>query len=567
MNTERLLANFDRVADAPDAVRRLRSFVLDLAVRGKLVEQDPADEPASELLRRITTKKARQIKDAKFKPRKARSRPRQVPLDFATPRGWELVDLGSIALKITDGAHKTPTYVDHGVPFVSVKDFSSGKLDLSNTRFITHSEHQMLYKRCDPRRGDILLSRIGTIGKAVLVDTDVEFSLFVSVGLIRFDHANINPAFFQIVLKSPLVESEFDRIKVGGGTHTNKLNLGDLHTVAIPLPPLVEQHLIVIQVKKLMAVCDRLEETQTAWENTLDRLTKVTYARLSESDGDDNTFRSHAHSAFDALPALTARSDQVKRLRQVILDLAMRGKLVEQDPADESASKLVNRIAAEKAVSVNQIKLLRDFDADGLGSIPRKWWAVPLLTLGRWASGSGFPKREQGGKEGRYFFLKVSDMNLPGNEKFITTANNCIDGDAAKRMKAAIHPAGTIIFPKIGGAIATNKRRILTRGSAIDNNCLGITFSSHIDIEWAYLLMTYFDFTLYQVGTAVPALQQGTLATIPVALPPLAEQHRIVAKVDELMVLCDRLEASLDTAETSRHHLLESLLREALNSA
>ena len=156
-------------------------------------------------------------------------------------------------------------------------------------------------------------------------------------------------------------------------------------------------------------------------------------------------------------------------------------------------------------------------------------------------------------------------MNLPENEKYITTANNFIDGDAAKRMKAAIHPAATIIFPKIGGAIATNKRRILTRGSAIDNNCLGITFSSHIEIEWAYLLMTHLDFTRYQAGTAVPALQQGTLAAIPVALPPLAEQHRIVAKVDELMALCDRLEANLATGDNTRCRLLDALLHEVLS--
>ena len=135
----------------------------------------------------------------------------------------------------------------------------AGRLDLGNTRFIPLEEHEALYERCDPRRGDILLGRIGTLGKAVIVDTDVEFSLFVSVGLIRFDHAYIHPVFFRIVLNSPFVEAEFDRIKIGGGTHTNKLNLGDLHTVALPLPPLAEQYRIVAKVNKLMTLCNRLE--------------------------------------------------------------------------------------------------------------------------------------------------------------------------------------------------------------------------------------------------------------------------------------------------------------------
>ena len=239
MNADRLLAHYERIADTSEAVPRLRRFILDLAVRGKLVDQHPQDEPASELLRRITRKKARMVKPETIKLRKINAREREDPLDLSVPTGWELTELGVIAEKITDGAHKTPTYVNDGVPFVSVKDFSAGTLDLSNTRFIPADEHKVLYRRCDPRRGDILVARIGTLGKAVLVNTDLEFSLFVSVALVRFDHQSVNPEFLRFFLNSPFVETEFNRIKIGGGTHTNKLNLGDLHTVALPLPPSV----------------------------------------------------------------------------------------------------------------------------------------------------------------------------------------------------------------------------------------------------------------------------------------------------------------------------------------
>lgn len=237
MNAERLLAHYERVADAPDAVARLRRFILDLAVRGKLVEQDPADEPAWELLRRNAAERARLTSTKRGRVTARAAQEREYPIALPIPTGWELVELGDLALKITDGAHKTPTYVETGVPFVSVKDFSKGRLDLTGVRFIPESEHEALYKRCDPRRGDILIGRIGTLGRAVLVDTDATFSLFVSVGLIRFNHDVIEPGFFVLLLNSPFVEAEFDRIKIGGGTHTNKLNLGDLHTVRLPLPP------------------------------------------------------------------------------------------------------------------------------------------------------------------------------------------------------------------------------------------------------------------------------------------------------------------------------------------
>ena len=255
-----------------DQIKALRQTILNLAVRGKLVEQDPNDEPASELLKRMAKKKARLVKAGEIKIRKINAREREELLSFPVPPNWELTELGVIAEKITDGAHKTPTYVEAGVPFVSVKNFSGGTLDLSNTRFIPVGEHKFLYQRCDPRRGDILIGRIGTLGKAVLVNTDIQFSLFVSVGLIRFDHQCVNPEFFCFTLNSPFVEAEFDRIKIGGGTHTNKLNLGDLQTVAFPLPPLAEQHRIVAKVDELMAVCDQLDTSLTTADDIRCRL-------------------------------------------------------------------------------------------------------------------------------------------------------------------------------------------------------------------------------------------------------------------------------------------------------
>jgi type I restriction enzyme M protein len=343
MNTDRLLALYEKVAEAPDAIPRLRRFVLDLAVRGKLVPRDQTDEPASELLKRIAAEKARLVKVGQIKVRKLKSRERNEPLVFTLPKGWALTELGDISVKITDGAHKTPTYVKKGVPFVSVKDFSGGKLDLSNTRFIPESEHELLYQRCDPRRGDILLGRIGTLGKAVLVDTDVEFSLFVSVGLIRFDHRNLLPEFFLLLLNSPFVEEEFNRIKIGGGTHTNKLNLGDLHTVALPLPPLAEQRRIVAKVEELMALLDRLEAARGQREATRDRLTAASLARLTAPDADPANFPANACFTLTTLPALTTRPDQIKPLRQTILNLAVRGRLVAQDPTDEPASELLKR--------------------------------------------------------------------------------------------------------------------------------------------------------------------------------------------------------------------------------
>jgi type I restriction enzyme S subunit len=233
-----VFAHFDRISARRDQLLLIRNAILDLAVRGQLVTH--------------------------YEPDEAQARAPQIT--------WSSSSLGEICQKITDGTHRTPTYVSAGVAFVSVKDFSAGELSFASTRFITPAEHQELVKRCDPRRGDVLMGRIGTLGKAVVVDTDQEFSLFVSVGLLRPDAAVITPEYLRLFLNSPVATRTYDRIKVGGGTHTNKLNLGDLRKMELSLPPLAEQHRIVAKVDELMAVCGELERSLTAAETGRSRL-------------------------------------------------------------------------------------------------------------------------------------------------------------------------------------------------------------------------------------------------------------------------------------------------------
>jgi type I restriction enzyme S subunit len=559
MTADRLLALYEKVAEAPDAIARLRRFVLDLAVRGKLVAQDPADEPASELLKQIAAEKARLVEAGEIR-KKAAQDPKMAEPPHKLPASWRWVSLGSVFL-YDAGAKRDPKSLDSSLWLLELEDIEkeTGRL-LSR---VAVADRESKSTKSEFRPGDILYGKLRPYLTKVLVASEPGYSTTEIVTIRPF--IPLCSEYCALALRRPDFVDYVTRL--GQGTKMPRLRTEDAVVSPFPLPPLAEQHRIVAKVDELMVLLDRLEAARTVRETTRDRLTAASLARLTAPDTDAETFPTHARFTLDALPALTARPDQIKQLRQTILNLAVRGKLVEQDPADEPASELLKRIAVEKASSGKRQKELPEIDAYELGELPPNWSAVPLIALGEWAIGSGFPKNEQGETDGPYFFLKVSDMNLPENEKFVTTANNTIDDEAAKRMRAAIHPPGTIIFPKIGGAIATNKRRILTRGSAIDNNCLGITFASDIDVEWAYLLLTTLDLTRYQAGTAVPALQQGTLAAIPIPLPPLAEQHRIIAKVDALMALCDRLEATLATAYTTRQRLLEALLREALDPA
>ena len=262
----------------------------------------------------------------------------------------------------------------------------------------------------------------------------------------------------------------------------------------------------------------------------------------------------------------------VATLRELILTLAVQGKLVPQDPADEPAGVLLQKIRAEKDRLIAEGKIKRDKPLAGIAEeekpfeLPEGWAWQTLAEIGTWAIGSGFPHEAQGREGLPILFAKVSDMNLPGNELEIVRTNHTIDDETVERLRINVHQPGTVIFPKIGGAIATNKRRILIRPTAIDNNCLGITPSAAMSTSYLFLLLSSIDFTVYQAGTSVPALSQGTLGRIPVGLPPLAEQSRIVTRVEALMRLCEALEAK-GQLEAAQHAQLVSTLLGTLTAS
>ncbi|WP_197344896.1 restriction endonuclease subunit S [Cronobacter dublinensis] len=256
----------------------------------------------------------------------------------------------------------------------------------------------------------------------------------------------------------------------------------------------------------------------------------------------------------------------IKKLRELILELAVRGKLVPQDLNDEPASELLKRIAAEKAELVKQGKIKKQKPLPEISEdekpfeLPVGWEWQRLIELGSWAIGSGFPTSIQGITSEDILMCKVSDMNLQGNEKYIKATNNTISEESAIQRKINVSEPGTVIFPKIGGAIATNKRRILVKKTAIDNNCLGIRPFEQINLEWFFLILNAIDMAKYQSGTSVPAINQSVIGNIVIALPSEYMQARIVAKVEELMSLCDQLEQQSLTSLDAHQQLVETLL-------
>ena len=238
----------------------LKKSILQETVQGKLVPQDPSDEPAEALLERIRVEKQRLIKEGKIKKDKHESvifrrdnshyekrGSEEICIDdeipFEIPENWVWCRLGSILEKLTDGAHSTPKYTDSGVPFISVKDVSSGVLSFDSAKHISESEHRELYKRCDPKRGDILLTKVGTTGIPVIVDTDEEFSLFVSVAQLRFSHSLLDKNYLLLLIQSPLVQQQCTEHTRGVGNKNWVMK--DIANTLVAIPPLAEQKRIV----------------------------------------------------------------------------------------------------------------------------------------------------------------------------------------------------------------------------------------------------------------------------------------------------------------------------------
>ena len=238
----------------------MQKSILQMAIQGKLVEQRPEEGTGEELYKQIQAEKQALIKAGKIK-KDRRTDSLEMPQDdeipFEIPETWKWVYLGGILNKLTDGTHRTPKYSTSGVKFVSVKDMSSGILSLKNTKFITVAEHEELYARCDPAKGDMLLSKVGTTGVPARVDTDEPFSLFVSVALLKYSHSCIDEAFLYYLIKSPLVQMQAAENTRGVGNKNWVLDA--IAKTIVVLPPLAEQKRIVTRLEELLPLCERLK--------------------------------------------------------------------------------------------------------------------------------------------------------------------------------------------------------------------------------------------------------------------------------------------------------------------
>ena len=557
MNLDTFFEKFNHFTEASNAIPKLREVVLRVAVRGKLVEQDPTEEPAELLLKSIKT-----AKDALVKERHIRkSNNVEYPASgepFPAPPGWAWVHVDDVA--IVQGGKRLPKgadFSDTPTPYIYIRvtDMKNGSISETALKSISETvQHQIA--RYTINKEDLYITIAGTIGQIGEVPDSLDGqNLTENAAKIVF--RGLNKQFFQLALSSDLVQEQF--LEKTKQMAQPKLALKRISGARFCLPPLAEQRRIVAKVNQLMTLIDQLG-AQLQQRGTLQAaLARASVARFSEAPTPANLSFLFHHSFAVEPPDL----------RKVILSLAVQGKLIPQDPNDMPAKKLIRLIASERDQLAKEQSLRVPKTVPPLTS---KDWPYDIPASWEWARIGNLAllidygtSRKTGDDSSQIPVYRMGNIVggrlLDDNLKYI---DSTLDDLPRLYLKS-----GDILFNR------TNSYELVGKTAIFDGEDDKATFASYlirIRFPVAHLFPAflnvamnapYFRQTQIEPQTTQQCGQanfNGTkLASTVVPVPPLAEQRRIVEKVDELMGLVDQLEEQLQASHEIAPCLVEAM--------
>ena len=481
--------------------QQLKNAILQEAIEGRLVPQDPNDEPASALLARIRKEKEELVKVGKLKKKDLEVKPiSEDEIPFEIPESWEWVRLKAISRSITDGDHMPPPKADSGIPFLVISNIIKGNVDFSNTRFVPQSYFDNITPDRKAEKGDVLFTVTGSYGKAVLNKTDSTFCFQRHIALVK---PLIYSAFVEVMLNSPYIKAECDDKATGMAQKT--VGIDTLRSFVIPLPPLAEQHRIVAKIEELLPKVEEYGKAQ------------------------------------DALNKLNAELPE--RLKKSILQEAISGRLVPQDPNDEPASVLLAKIRKEKEELVKAGKLKKKdlietpITEDEIPfEIPESWEWVRLGEISTYANTKKKINAAQADsnlwgldledieKGGRLLCLKsVGERKAIGDKTCFSEGDILYSKLRPYLLKILIAPRDGICTPEIipftcYGCICKEFIVSLLKSAYVDDYINSVTF-----------------------GVKMPRVSTETMVSLVLPLPPLVEQKRIVAKIEEVFAEIDKM--------------------------
>ncbi len=568
--TALLTDNLPLLAGAPNGIKKLRELILELAVRGKLVPQDPNDEPASELLKRIAEEKARLVAEGKIKKQKPLAEIGEEEKPFDLPTNWEWVRIAAVG---HDWGQKTPdksfTYID-----VGAVDNAAGRI---STPQVLMAEGAPSRARKVVQPGTVIYSTIRPylLNVAVIDEAYEQEPIASTAFAIIHPYLEMPARYFLWYLRSPVFVRYVESVQMGIAYPA--INDGQFFSGLIPLPPLAEQHRIVAKVDELMALCDRLEAQQVDAKSAHALLMQALLHSLTQAaDAEDfaaswQRLAAHFHTLFTTESSIDA-------LKQTLLQLAVMGKLVPQDPKDETAEDLYERIQAERQRLVTKGALkkhkpLAEIEAQTTQlQLPSTWKWVPLLeiTTGMDSGWSPSCLSNSSPSNDVWGVLKTTAVQVM---RYLEHENKELPAHLEPRLDAEAK-AGDILFTRAGPMnrvgisclVESTRPKLMISDKIIrfhpielGANGRFIALCLNAGVTAKYLEEAKSGMAASQVN-----ISQEKLRVAPIPLAPLAEQHRIVAKVDQLMALCDQLKTRLTQARQLNEQLAIALVEQAV---
>ena len=455
--------------------KKLRQKILDLAIHGKLVPQDPNDEPASVLLERIKAEKERLIKEGKIKKSKKSTKASDTPhyenVPFEVPESWVWCKFQD-CMDVRDGTHDSPKYTQEGYPLITSKDFKNGQFDFSKTRYISEVDYKNIIKRSKVDIGDILYSMIGgNIGSMIYIQHDNYFDMAIkNVALFKpYQNSDISTKYIAYFLESKI--KEYQAIAIGGAQPFVGLDI--FRNTLVPLPPLAEQHRIITEIEKWLALIDQIEQGKVDLQTI------------------------------------------IKQTKSKILDLAIHGKLVPQDPNDEPASELLKRINSKAEITC---------DNGHYTQLPDGWQIASMQTLCNLTDGekqSGIKRINLDVK----FLRGEREAKSLLSGKFVTanTLLILVDGENS----------GEVFRSSIDGYQGSTFKQLRINENMNEEYVLQV-----INLHRKILRES-------KVGSTIPHLNKKIFKAIEVPIPPYKEQQKIIKAITKAFMSLDLIMESL----------------------
>jgi type I restriction enzyme, S subunit len=556
-------------------IKKLRELILELAVRGKLVPQDESDEPASELLKRIAAEKAKLIAEGKIKNSKPLAEITDDEKPFDLPVGWKWVFLPDVSEYKVGKTPSTKSSVywttsGDGFNWVSIADLNHDGSVFETNKQITDKAVSEVFRYEPAPVGTILMSFKLTLGKI----STLEVPAFHNEAIISIypNQSIFKDYLFKVLPARAMAGNSKSAIK------GNTLNSESIAALMIPLPPIEEQYRIVFKVDELMALCDQSENQHNNAAEAHEKLVTHLLGTLTQSQNaeDFNTNWQRISEHFDTLFTTEASIDALK---QTLLQLAVMGKLVPQDPNDEPASELLKRIQAEKAKLIAEGKIKKDkplaeiSDEEKPFDLPDGWvWVQWYDILAN--DDTAFKRGPFGSSLTKSMFVKsgykVYEQYCPINDD-CSFERYYITPDKFEEMKGFAVKSGDYLVSCSGVTLGRITQIPKDFKEGIINQAILRVRINHqyYDKDFFKLLFRsqFFQKQIFDnsTGSAIPNVKGvKDLKVMPIPLFTVEEQYRIVTKVDELMVICNQLKARITAANQLQQKLANAMVEQAI---